>query len=272
MKDLTGKVALVTGSSLGIGAAIAEVLAAEGCIVALTARGRPALEAVKARIEASGGRAGVFPCDVGDASAVAAMVDAIAEDLGPVDILVNNAGAGTFKPLDRMTLDEAMLTVNLPFGAAIAACHAVVPGMIARGSGHIVNLTSPAGYLPLPYMVPYTASRHAMVGLSLSLREELAEHGVGVSLLCPAQVNTGYFERNDADMGWYPRISKNFPTLEPERVGQEAVKAIKKNTREKIFPSRLDIMIQSYRRAPDVSLALMKQTGLFRPSNDPKKP
>lgn len=271
MKDLAGKVALVTGSSLGIGAAIAEALASEGCIVALTARGRPALEAVQARIVGSGGKAGVFPCDVGDSAAVKAMVDAIADDLGPVDILVNNAGAGTFKPLDRMTIDEAMLTVNLPFGAAVAACHAVVPGMIARGSGHIVNLTSPAGYLPLPYMVPYTASRHAMVGLSLSLREELADHGIGVSLLCPAQVNTGYFERNDANMDWYPKISKNFPILEPDEVGREAVKVIKKNTRERIFPSRLDVMLQTYRRAPDVGLALMKRTGLFRPSADPKK-
>ncbi|AXQ29802.1 SDR family NAD(P)-dependent oxidoreductase [Solimonas sp. K1W22B-7] len=266
MKQIRGKVALVTGASMGIGAAVARQLAQEGCKVALLARGREGLDQVAAEIRAAGGVAGVYPCDANDAAAVAAAVGAAAAELGPVAILVNNAGAGTFKPLDRMTLPEAMLTVNLPFGAAVAASHSVVPGMIARGEGHIVNLTSPASYFPLPYMVPYTASRHAIMGLSLSLREELERHGVGVSLVCPSKVDTGYFERNDADFRWYPRMSSAFPTLLPERVAREVVRAIRGNKREHIFPFILWLTVRVFQKAPRLNLWFMKAIGLFRPA------
>jgi len=266
MQNLNGKVALVTGESMGIGAAIARELAHQGCAVALLARTRGALERVAAEIHAAGGSAGIFPCDMNDAQAVADAVRAVEDELGPVAILVNNAGAGTFKPLSRMTLQEAMLTVDLPFGAAVAASHAVVPGMIARREGQIVNLTSPASYFPLPYMVPYTASRHAMLGLSLGLREELEQHGVGVSLVCPSKVDTGYFERNDADFRWYPRMSSMFPTLQPERVAHEVVWAICNNLREHIFPFTLRAAIRSFQLAPRLNLWLFKLLGLFRPA------
>ncbi|HSW13945.1 MAG TPA: SDR family NAD(P)-dependent oxidoreductase [Solimonas sp.] len=266
MKDLKGKVALVTGASMGIGAAISRELAGAGCKVALLARGRDALEQLATEIRGTGGVAAVYPCDASDATAVALAVRAVEAELGPVAILVNNAGAGTFKPLDRMGLQEAMLTVNLPFGAAVAACHSVVPGMIARREGHIVNLTSPAGYFPLPYMVPYTASRHAMLGLSLGLREELEPHGVGVSLLCPSKVDTGYFERNDADFDWYPRMSSLFPVLQPQRVGQETLRAIRGNFREHIFPVSLWFAIRWFQKTPLLSLWFLKAVGLFRPA------
>jgi short-subunit dehydrogenase len=265
MKNLNDKVAMVTGASLGIGAAIAKELAAQGCRVALVARTQATLEQVAAEIEAAGGTARPYPCDMNDADAVATTVTNIAADLGPIAILVNNAGAGTFKPLNDMTTREAMLTVNLPFGAAVAATHAVVPGMIERGEGHIVNLTSPAGYFPLPYMVPYTASRHAMVGLSRSLREELEPHGIGVSLICPAQVNTGYFERNDADLAWYPRLQKAFPALEPEQVARETVRAIRANKAEHVFGPLLAATTFAYQHAPRTGLWLFKKLGLFQP-------
>lgn len=266
MRDLNGRVAMVTGASQGIGAAIAKALAAEGCTLALIARGKEGLDKVAEQIRQHGGTAESYPCDMSDAEAVADTVHTIEKNLGSVDVLVNNAGAGTFKPLTEMTLAEAMLPVDLPFGAAVAACHSVVPGMVDRGRGHILNLTSPAGYFPLPYMVPYTAARHAMVGLSLGLRDELAPHGIGVSLLCPSQVNTGYFERNDADLDWYPRLSKRLLVLEPEQVAVEAVKAIRDNTGERIMSIRLAAMISAYRKTPDIGIRLLKRIGLFRPN------
>jgi short-subunit dehydrogenase len=269
MRELTGSVAVVSGASLGIGAAVARALAREGCDVALLARGRDALDRLANEIAAAGGSAHPYPCDMSDSEAVAETLAAVAGERGPVSILVNNVGAGTFKPLDQMSLRDAMLAVQLPYGAAIAACHTVVPSMKERRRGHIVNLTSPAGYFPLPYMVPYTASRHAMVGLSQSLREELSEHDIGVSLICPAQVNTGYFERNDADMGWYPRISRMFPVLEPEQVADEVVRSIRENRAEYIFPRRLRILAAAWRRAPNTSLWLTKRLGLFQPSKRP---
>ncbi|MGQ0622997.1 MAG: SDR family NAD(P)-dependent oxidoreductase [Panacagrimonas sp.] len=265
MKQIEGRVALVTGASMGIGAAVSRELARQGCRLALVARGREGLEKVVDEIRAAGGQAQAFPCDMGDAEAVARTVAKIAEAMGPVAILVNNAGAGTFKPLSEMSLKEAMLTVSLPFGAAVAACHAVLPGMISRREGQIVNLTSPASYMPFPYMVPYTSSRHAMLGLSLSLREELERHGVGVSLVCPAKVDTGYFERNDADFDWYPRLANWFPILQPNMVAVEVVRAIRGNFREHIFPLSLRWAIRVFQKAPLLNLVILKALGFFRP-------
>lgn len=266
MKTLEGKVAIVTGASMGIGAAIADELVREGARVALVARGRDALEAEAARI---GGAAHPYPCDMSDLEAIEATVAEVERDLGPVAILVNNVGAGTFKPLQQIDQREISMTIDLPFGAALHACRAVLPTMIRRREGHIVNLTSPSGYFPLPFMVPYTATRHAIVGLATSLREEVGRYGIGVSLVCPSEVNTGYFERNDADMGWYPRMSTWFPALEPEVVARRTVRAIRKNQREAIFPWQLALVTWVHRRFPVVGLGVLKALGLFRPRLTP---
>lgn len=266
MRTLEGRVAIVTGASMGIGAAIAEELAREGARVALVARGRDALEARAASI---GGSARPYPCDMSDPAAVEAMVAEVERDLGPVAILVNNVGAGTFKPLQLIEQREISTTIDLPLGAALHASRAVLPGMIHRREGHIVNLTSPAGYFPLPFMVPYTATRHAVVGLSSSLREEVGRYGIGVSLVCPSEVDTGYFERNDADMGWYPRMSSWFPVLAPETVARRTVRAIRRNQREAIFPWQLALVTWFHRRFPVVGLGLLKALGLFRPRLTP---
>ena len=266
MKTLGGKVAIVTGASMGIGAAIAEELAREGVRVALVARGREALEAQAAKI---GAAASPYPCDMSDPEAIEAMVGDVERDLGSIAILVNNVGAGTFKPLQQIDHREIAMTIDLPFGAALHASRAVLPAMIRRREGHIVNLTSPSGYFPLPFMVPYTATRHAMVGLSTSLREEVGRYGVGVSIVCPSEVNTGYFERNDADMGWYPRMSSWFPVLEPEVVARRTVRAIRRNQREAIFPWQLALVTWLHRRFPVIGVGLLKALGLFRPRYAP---
>lgn len=122
MRTLTGKVAIVTGASMGIGAAIAEELAREGAQVALVARGREVLDAEAAKIGAS---ASAYPCDMSDPEAIDAMVAAVERDLGPVAVLVNNVGAGTFKPLQQIEQREISMTIDLPFGAAMHASRAV---------------------------------------------------------------------------------------------------------------------------------------------------
>lgn len=263
MKDLRNKVAMVTGASEGIGRGIAGALAQAGVKVAIVARSQEKLEVTARELP---GDVHPFSADLMDADAVRAVVQKIEDQLGPVDILINNVGGGTFKPLDMQSSWEADLPVHLPMGAAVAACHAVIPGMIERKSGHLVNLTSPAGYVPFPYMMPYVAARHAMVGLSLSLHDELKEYGVGSTLFCPAQVNTGYFDRNDADMGWYPRVSKVFPVLEPEQVGEQVIKAIKADKKEVIYPFTLWAFLRFYQKLPTLSVAFLKLFGLWKPA------
>lgn len=263
MKNLKGKVAIVTGASEGIGRGIARALGGEGAKVAIVARSQEKLEQTVSELP---GEVFAFAADLMDTKAVREVVAKVESELGPVDILVNNVGGGTFKPMDMQTEWEADLPVYLPMAAAVAASHAVIPGMIKRQSGHIVSLTSPAGYVPFPYMMPYVAARHAMVGLALSLHDELKPYGVGSTLFCPAQVNTGYFDRNDADMDWYPKVSKVFRVLEPEEVGEQVVKAIKANKREVIFPFSLAAFLRFYQKFPRLSVAFLKLFGVWQPA------
>lgn len=268
MKNIQNKVAVVTGASEGIGKGIARALAAAGANVAILARSQDKLDATAAELQ---GNVKGFSADLTSAGDVRRVMAEVVAHFGDVDILVNNVGGGTFKPLHQQTAAEADLPVGIPLTAAMAASHAVVGSMVARGSGHIVSLTSPAGYVPFPYMMPYTATRHAMVGLALSLHGELKEHGVGSTLFCPAQVNTGYFDRNDADMGWYPKASKIFPVLEPDDVGQQVVKAIRANKREVIYPFSLCLFVRAYQKMPSLSVGLLKLFGLWRPTAHPGK-
>ncbi|MEQ8351514.1 MAG: SDR family NAD(P)-dependent oxidoreductase [Leptospiraceae bacterium] len=271
MKQIQGKVAVITGASQGIGRAIALELAREGASVALIARNKEKLMAVASEAESLNAKAGIYPCDATDHAALRRTLDQIKADMGPVDILVNNAGVGTFKPLEQMTIKESQDPVAIPFGAAVVASHHVIKDMLQSGEGHIVNLTSPAGYFPFPYMVPYTAARFAITGLSLSMHEEYRKRGIGVTLLCPAQVDTGYFKQNDADMGWYPRLAKIFPVLKPEQVARKAVYCIKKNRKEMIFPFLLWFSTKFYLTFPGFTFALLRIIGLLRPVNDPPR-
>lgn len=270
MNNLTNCIAVVTGASEGIGKGIAQALASNGSTVAIVARSQEKLDATATELTAlassAGGAVKGFAADLTEADDVRRVMEDIKDQYGQIDILINNVGGGTFKPMHMQTAAEADLPIGIPLTAAVAASHAVIPDMIKRQSGHIVSLTSPAGYVPFPHMMPYTATRHAMVGLALSLHEELKQHGVGSTLFCPAQVNTGYFDRNDADMGWYPKVAKIFPVLEPEQVGEQVIKAIKGNKREVIYPLSLNLFLRCYQKMPRFSIAMLKLFGVWKPT------
>ncbi len=267
MKDVQGKVGVVTGASSGIGRAIAIRLGIAGCKVAPIARGKAGLNEVVKTIRKEGGTAEGFPCDLNDNAKLKETLKAIESKFGTIDILVNNVGVGTFKPIDRTSYEEVLAPIQLPFGAALVASHTVIPGMLNQGSGHIVNLISPAGILPLPNMVPYTATRFAITGLSHALHEELSRKGIGVTLVCPCQVNTGYLKNNDADMGWYPKLSQVLPVLEPEVVGEKVLEAIVKNKKDMFFPPILNASIRFYQKFPEFSFWFLRFLGILQPTN-----
>ena len=188
---LTGRVALVTGGSRGIGRAIVEVLARRGATVAFTylSRERPALE-LAARIEAEGGRAWTTPCDVADEGQVQRAVAEATAALGPIDILVNNAGItrdGYLMMMDREKWD-AVLRPNLD--GAFFCTRAVVRGMLVRRWGRVVNLTSPSAVAGLPGQANYAASKGGLIGFTRTLSRELAPKGVLVNAVMPGLIET----------------------------------------------------------------------------------
>jgi short-subunit dehydrogenase len=162
-----------------------KAFASQGAKVAIIARSEDKLDAAAKSLAVE---VKDFSADLTQATDVRRVIAEVVAYYREIDILVNNVGGGTFKPLQQQTAAEADLPIGIPLTAAIAASHAVAPSMVARGSGHIVSLTSPAGYVPFPYIMSYVATRHAMAGLALSLHEELKEHGVGSTLFSPAKL------------------------------------------------------------------------------------
>ena len=187
--DLRGRVVVVTGASSGIGAATAKMLSGEGAKVALAARREDALVGAQAGLE-DGSTSLVLPTDVTDRGQVKALVERAEADLGPVDALVNCAGVMYFTLMQNVRADEWDRTVEVNCKGALNCVGAVLPGMVERGRGHIVTVSSDAGRVVFPGLAVYSASKFFVEALSKGLRLETAGTGVKVTTVQPGNVAT----------------------------------------------------------------------------------
>ncbi len=213
---MRGRTAIVTGSTSGIGLAIARALAGEGCNVMLNGLGDPAgIEAARAAIaEASGTRIGFMAADLRSPEAVRALVARTVEDLGPVDILVNNAGVQHVAPLATFPDEQWDLLLAVNLSAAFHASKAVIASMTARRFGRIVNISSALGLVGAPHKPAYVATKHGLIGLTKAVALEVAETGVTCNAVCPGMVMTPIIEMQVADQA---RVTG----LAPEEVVRE---------------------------------------------------
>lgn len=187
MFDLTGKKALVTGASGGIGGAIARSLYAQGAEVALSGTRREALDSLA---QSMAGRAHVLPCNLSDAAAVEALVGQAESAMGQLDILVNNAGLTRDGLVLRMKDEDWQSVIDVNLTAAFRLCRSAVKGMMKRRWGRIVTITSVVGTTGNPGQVNYAASKAGLVGFSKSLAQEVASRGITVNCVAPGFIAT----------------------------------------------------------------------------------
>lgn len=183
---LSGKRALITGASRGIGRAIAEAFAQEGASLALNARTPERLKLAAAEIDAD---AKAYACDVSDRDAVFNMIKQVEAD-GPIDILVNNAGIHIARPFTEYSFDEFSAVIEANVYSVFHVTQAVLAGMKARGSGAIINIASTAGRWGSRNQSAYNASKHAVMGITRCLALEMSPYGIRTNAICPWVVDT----------------------------------------------------------------------------------
>ena len=195
MRDVTGKVAFITGGASGMGLAMARSFAAAGMKVAIADIEQDALDRVKAEFDASNAEVITLQVDVTDRAAMEAAADATEAAFDKVHVLVNNAGVAVGGSLDQMSYEDWDWVMGVNLDGVVNGLQAFVQRIKAHGEGgHVVNTASLAGHFAIPGLGVYTATKYAVVGISETLRADLKQHDIGVSVLCPGVVNTNIFD------------------------------------------------------------------------------
>jgi uncharacterized protein len=246
--DFRDRVVLITGASSGIGRCLALDLAARGAIIVGCGRSLERLEALSTELQRSSPKSTVIKCDVAQLDQVRAMVTNILSEFGKIDILINNAGVGMRKPFVETSISTIEEIIRINYLGTVYCTYEVLPSMIARRSGHIVNISSVAGKIGTLNVAGYCASKFAINGLSESLYHELAPLGINVSVICPGPVRTD-FNKAFADM---PPKSPASLVISPEFVSAAVIKAIEGKRFEVVLPRSLALMCWFKRMTPNL--------------------
>lgn len=249
MEHLVGKVAVVTGASRGIGLAISEALAEEGCRVVMAARSRDELAAHVAGIVRTRGPVAIgVPTDMAQPEQVRALFVLAAATFGGVDILVNNAGSGIYGGIHELELTDLRALFDINFFGAVTAMQESVRAMRLRGGGTIVNISSIVGKFAQPLGGGYSASKHALQAVSQAARVELSHEGIDVVVVCPGLTETDFARHTRISV---PGMGKSggvkdapIPGVSPRKVALRTVRAIRRGERE-AFVSWYDRLIVS---------------------------
>lgn len=262
--NLRGKVVLITGGSRGLGLVLAREFASQGARVALCARDRGELERARADLAARGAEAYVFPCDVTDRAQVREMVEVVTRHFGRIDVLVNNAGTIQVGPVEEMTLEDYEQAMAVHFWGPLYTTLAVLPQMRARGEGRVVNISSIGGKISVPHLVPYSASKFALAGLSEGLRAELEKDGIVVTSVYPGLMRTGsprnatFKGQHRAEYAWFA-ISDALPvtSIKAERAARQIVAATRRGQAELIITTQAVLAVKFRHLFPEATADML---------------
>ncbi len=241
-RSLTGKVALVTGASSGIGWELAKQLATEGCKVGVIARRAEPLNELASQIATTGGQAFAVPTDVGQRDQVEGAFASVRARFGPIDLVIANAGVGRPTLRDPVNMGDVEDTFRINLMGVVYTVSAALPEMLARKSGHLVAVSSLAAYRGLPAESAYCASKAAVSVYMDGLRMHLRGTGVRVTTLCPGFIKTPMTATNKFHM---PQL------MEVDYAARKMIRAIKAGKKVYNFPWRLHMLIKLSRWLPD---------------------
>lgn len=274
--SLKDKVVLVTGGSRGLGLEISRALVAKGAKVVLCARSSDQLSKAKAELRNLGGDVISFTADVTDRNQVDGLMKKAIEHFGRVDVLINNAGTIQVGPMENMTIEDYEKAMQTNFWGPLYCIYALLPHFKERKQGRIINITSVGGKVALPHLLPYTASKFALVGLSEGMHAELEKHNIAVTTVVPHLMRTGS-PRNitvkgdhEAEYAWF-KLSDSLPGMSQDaaEAASNVIKAIEYGDTEKTLTltAKVATFVQGF--APSWVTGIMSLANKFLPDSTP---
>ena len=262
--DLRDRVALVTGGSRGLGLVLARELEREGAQAASCARDEAELAPARHQFATLGADVFALTCDVTDRDQVEEMLSQVRERLGPVEVLINNAGTIQVGPVDEMTPADYEQALRVHFWGPLFTTLGVLPEMRRRREGRIVNIASVGGKISVPHLLPYSASKFALVGFSEGLRGALARERVYVTTVCPGLMRTGsprnasFKGRHRAEYAWFT-IADSLPlvSMDATRAARRILDACRYGDAELVMPLTTDLAVRLNGMAPGLGMELM---------------
>jgi NAD(P)-dependent dehydrogenase (short-subunit alcohol dehydrogenase family) len=271
--DFAGASVLIFGGSRGLGLEIARQLAAEHAHVLLAARDNEELERARADLAARGLPAATLACDIRDRRQVEAAISRMVDEYGTIDVLINDAGIIQVGPIEHMTVADFEDAMATHFWGPLFAIQAALPHMRRGGARRIVNISSIGGKIAVPHLVPYTASKFALTGLSEGLRAELAREGFAVTTVCPGLMRTGStynarFKGNHRrEFTWF-HLADSMPGLSiaARRAARQVINACRYGDPELIITPAARLAIALNGIAPSVTARLLSTANRLMPA------
>jgi uncharacterized protein len=230
-------IVLITGGSSGIGKHLAGAYLARGDQVIIVSKSVDKLEAARAELARTSSSISAIPCDVSDPEAVRRMTASVLSAPGCPDILVNNAGFAVYRSFEQSSIEEIEKLISVNLTGTLRCIHGFLPAMIARRSGHLVNVASLAGLMPITPCAAYGAAKHGIVGISETLRFELADFNVKVHLVCPGRVETPFFDHETFQRR--PHRPETERTVPIEDISRAVIESVERDRFLTVIPRML---------------------------------
>jgi short-subunit dehydrogenase len=272
LADISGQVVLITGSSRGLGLAMAREFASLGCKLVICARDEQELREAEADLRARGAEVLAIRCDVGKNDDVQKMVEQTTQHFGRIDILINNAGIIQVGSIESQTIEDFQEAMDVMYWGIVHTTLAVLPQMKARGYGRIANITSIGGKISVPHLVPYGAAKFAAVGFSEGMHAELMKDGITVTTVVPGLMRTGshlnaYFKGDhQKEFSWFALgATSPLSAISARRAARSLVNAVRSGRAEVVLSIPAKLAVLAHGVAPGLTSDLLGLTNRIMP-------